>query len=892
MAKIFRISKGDTSNILIQLMILFIGISYTTITHFKLQQQIENQVVTALNKSLTVLSHGVSDRLELYHYSLNAMRAAFHGIGTSNISYQSVNNFAKSHYEQLTLPGANGIGFIKKADSEELESFISLARLERPDKKFNIKTLTPHDKSRFIIQYIYPEAKNRQAIGLDIGSETMRRTAALNAALENKIQLSGPITLVQADKKPQQGFLMLLPVYNTIDVPKTATQRINSLLGWTYSPLLIDKVLASLTQFDNNYLTISDTNKDKILTFYHQGNKDNLLPYSDTINTQVMGRYWTIRLQASQAFINDLNLPNKYQAIFNGSILTILVMLVIFSLQLVLHRNAQKSLIERNLAKKHEKELEKTNLRLESEVKSRTKEIAEISMLQTSILNSASYSIIATDVNGIITLFNPAAEKLLGYKASDLIGVKTPSLFHLKEEVTTRAQQLRQEENTIINSDLDTFVHNSSYLKPSVNQWTYVNAKGQHIQVKVSVTSLLNQDDQVVGYLGIGFDLTEQIAHEKALSDAKSAAEKASKAKSEFLANMSHEIRTPMNGLFGTLQLLQERPLDDKARNYLKQAIYSARSLTCIINDILDFSKIEAGKLSIEKRPFTLDELLKSLESDLAAPAKEKGIYLKITSSVEHKFWIGDSVRLRQVFLNLISNAIKFTHSGGVRLEVSLSKTKELFFIVSDTGIGIPEDILPRLFERFEQADSSTTREYGGTGLGLPITRSLIQLMNGRINVESTLNYGSKFYVSLPLEKTNDIPDDMNITSNQHPDLSGKTILLAEDNHINQMVAKAMLDPCKAKVIIAKDGVEAIEYYKQEQPDIIFMDIQMPKMDGIEACKAIKALKKEQIVIALTANVLKEQKDLYRQLFDGYLAKPIDKNELIKLLVSLSKKIT
>ena len=236
------------------------------------------------------------------------------------------------------------------------------------------------------------------------------------------------------------------------------------------------------------------------------------------------------------------------------------------------------------------------------------------------------------------------------------------------------------------------------------------------------------------------------------------------------------------------------------------------------------------------------------------------------------------------MFLNIIYNAIKFTHKGGVTVEFKLTDDEQVCAIVSDTGIGIPKNVVNRLFERFEQAESSTTREYGGTGLGLPITKSLINLMDGDIKVTSEEGVGSQFYVYLPLEQADNIPSTDNTENLDFPDLSNKVILIAEDNKINQIIVSSFLEPTGAKLVIANNGYEAIDLYKKVSPHIILMDIQMPKMDGFEACKAIKRIDASQTVIALTANVLSEQKQLYEQFFDGYVSKPIEKQKLINAL--------
>ncbi|MEM5478526.1 CHASE domain-containing protein [Pseudoalteromonas fuliginea] len=879
-----RINNGLLLQVIIQIIILIIGATFTYSQHIQYQRERNAVISTALNNRLSSLSTGIINRVNLYQYGLFGLKGFIHGIGIDNLNYQAMQNYSNSRNYTLEFPGADGIGFIKRVSPAHLAQFLEHAKNERPDNTFSLKSLKDDNDEHFIIQYIFPEKNNSKALGLDIGSENIRRQAALNSAINNRTQLSAPITLVQADKKPQQGFLILLPVYQKNIVPKNTQHRLDKLVGWAYAPLLINNILESLSQVDENSLSISDLNNSTEFTFFNYGNKNNNTAFQTSNTINIMGRSWKVTLYGSQSFIANLHLANKYQALVDGVFLTVFSMFFIFALQLFFYRRAQRIKLKVEAAKKHEQILEQANSKLEIEVKLRTQQIADISTLQRSILDSASYSIIATDKDGLITEFNPAAEKLLGYKASEIIGIKNPSIFHVEDEVVKKAQQLTKELNKPIKPGFEVFVVKATPTEPDINQWTYIDSNGKHIQINLSITSLLNNRGQVVGFLGIAFDLTQQIKHEEALAQAKELAEQSSKAKSEFLANMSHEIRTPMNGILGTLQLLQEQPLNEKSQEYLKKSLYSTRALTTIINDILDFSKIEAGKLSLESMHFELNELINHLESDLALFANEKGIYLRFISNIDHNYWIGDPVRLRQIFINLISNAIKFTHEGGVTVEFKLTDDNKIYGIVSDTGIGISQNAIDRLFERFEQAETSTTREYGGTGLGLPITKSLISLMKGEIKVTSTLNSGSQFCVYLPLKKANIKAIDLNTKYLEFPDLSNKTILIAEDNKINQLVATAMLEPTKANIVIANNGLEAIALYESLLPDIILMDIQMPKMDGFEACKKIKKINSKQVIIALTANVFTEQKELYKQLFDGYISKPIEKQELIKAL--------
>jgi len=375
----------------------------------------------------------------------------------------------------------------------------------------------------------------------------------------------------------------------------------------------------------------------------------------------------------------------------------------------------------------------------------------------------------------------------------------------------------------------------------------------------------------------------QQLVEQKQkVEEARAIAEEASAAKSLFLANMSHEIRTPMNGVLGTLQLLQQMPQPFEAEDLINKAAYSSKALLTIINDILDFSKIEAGKLSLENTPFNLDELIDSVYTSLLVTANEKDIEFIVRKGERyHNGWSGDAVRVRQILLNIASNALKFTQEGKVSILVEVNAKSALCFCVSDTGIGMSEDALLRLFNRFEQADNSTTRKFGGTGLGMAISKSLVEMMSGNIRVSSELGKGSTFNVSLPLTQVDLTTHNRQINSKAVPQLEAKTILLVEDNRINQTIFCSMMKETHVNLVIANNGQEAIDKMGLHPFDLVFMDIQMPVMDGVTACKIIKQLYPNTPIIALTANVM--DKDIERYLasgFEKHIGKPIDLHEI------------
>lgn|GEM_PF-775736 len=371
----------------------------------------------------------------------------------------------------------------------------------------------------------------------------------------------------------------------------------------------------------------------------------------------------------------------------------------------------------------------------------------------------------------------------------------------------------------------------------------------------------------------------------------------ATRAKSNFLANMSHEIRTPLNGVLGVLQLIQASMTNVKNQQLVQEALFSTKSLLTILNDILDFSKIEANKLSLEQIDFSINAVIESIRSNLSPSCSEKSIYLKIeVDKSVPDLWVGDPVRVRQILLNLTSNAVKFTEHGGVTIRVHGSDEDRngILFTVSDTGIGMNKEAVALLFERFTQADNSVTRKFGGTGLGMAIAQSLVHLMNGEMTVASELGRGTQFTVFLPIEISGSSIEETDVDSTTGPpDLSNMTILVAEDNRINQTIVAAMLEPTNASVEIADNGTIAVDLYEKLQPDLVLMDIQMPEMDGVQACIRIRQSNPDIPIVALTANVMKEDVLFYNESgFSGHLAKPLNMAELYKTLESyLAKEV-
>lgn len=494
-------------------------------------------------------------------------------------------------------------------------------------------------------------------------------------------------------------------------------------------------------------------------------------------------------------------------------------------------------------------------------------------------VESAPVGIFLADTKGNYTLVNQAASITTGYSIEELTGMNITDLVY-SEDIP---QAMGKFQEVILKGETSV---ETRFVKKSGEVHTWIVKA-----VKIS-------DSQLIGFTT---DITDFKNIEQSLIKSKEQAEKANLAKSEFLANMSHEIRTPLNSVIGFTDLLKDTPLNKEQFDYIHIVNNSAHLLLGIINDILDFSKIEAGMLTIEKLETDIIELIKHVanKTKIFAHKKNLNLSVKIADNLP-RYVVIDPVRLEQILVNLLNNAIKFTEEGKVELIVE-SLLQEKFsnqclikFIVQDTGIGIPEEKQEKLFKPFSQADSSITRTYGGTGLGLTISNSLARKMDSEIKLYSEPGVGSRFYFTIPAEFKEKIQGQENPEADKYNVLSDKVkplILIAEDNQVNMKLIKIIIKKILPGSIIieAHDGIEAVDSAITKTPDLVLMDIQMPNKDGISATIEIREREKEMDIhipiIALTASAIQEEKEKCKKIgMDDFLTKPINRIKLKRIL--------
>ncbi|NWA26820.1 PAS domain S-box protein [Pseudomonas gingeri] len=1126
-------------------LILAVGLLATVVGCLILKNNNEQRTREALGAAAESAVQSVLTRLQLYQYGLRGTRGAMVTAGENGMTREIFHRYSQMRDVPKEFPGARGFGFIRRVPPQDLDAFVRHARADGAPN-FTIQQFAPHEGDLYVVQYLEPNADHSAAFGLDIASESDRAEAARAAARSGSARITSPITLAQAVGKPEQSFLILLPIYKNGIVLATEDEREAAVVGWGYAPLLIENVLSGLLpESEAVNLRITDiTVPGAQEQFYQTTYEEGVLPaglMTYTLERDIFGRRWQVELEALPLFAERLHLVSPTVVFFLGVLASLLVAALAAiagvssqrRLQVIAEQARLASIVEGSADAIIGKTLEgvvtswnqgaqnllgytaqeavgqplvklivppelaseeveilariargetitnfdtlrhcqdgrrihvsvnvspirdasgrvigaskilrdvtaqkaaaarilELNSSLEEQVVARTSELRRINLLFSSVLRSASeVSIIATDLGGVISVFNEGAERMLGYRAEEVVGKTTPVIFHVEQEVIDHGLELSAEYKQAIEG-FRIFAHKPEFEQSETREWTYVRKNGSQVPITLVVTSLRDDEGQLAGYLGIAVDITQRKAAENQLElslqatrlirdqllmasdvaelgvwtwtlednalqwndrmyefydqplslrdnglnyghwhervhpedveavaaqlaaavagegvydpifrllgpggriryiqagaqierdaqgralrvtginrdittqrqleshllQAKNQADSASAAKSYFLANMSHEIRTPMNAVLGMLQLVQHTDLNARQRDYVVKAQTAAKSLLVLLNDILDYSKIEAGKLQLDLHPFELEPLMRDLAVVLAGNqgSKEVEVMFDLDSDLPGSL-VGDSLRLQQVLINLAGNALKFTQQGQVVVSIRQMKRFQgwvtIRIEVCDTGIGINTEQLQRIFDGFTQAEASTTRRFGGTGLGLVICKRLVGLMGGELRVESEVGSGSRFWFDINLEAARGDPLRLSCPGVD----SAMRLLVADDN---SMACELLLRTVRSLGWTAdtvSGGTLAVEGVRNAQMrgepyDVVLMDWRMPDMDGLSAARLISLQEQAApppMVIMITAYGREVLADVHHEgdaPFVGFLTKPVTPRQL------------
>ncbi|MBN8547845.1 MAG: CHASE domain-containing protein, partial [Deltaproteobacteria bacterium] len=783
-----------------------------------------------------------------------------------------------------SLPGMVGIGFLELIPSKQLPSYVQRMQSSGAPT-FKLRSLAGDssaapDDDHLVISYFEPEQNNAGAIGLDVSNHLDIRRTAQRAAQENRPIVTPRLTSLDG-QLPQASAILLAPVYGEDVTQLPGNHRNAALKGWVYMPLLFDRVLGDIAEskvaevdfqvFDGNSTTQEALLFDSLSKRPRVANASAPPALSTIRSFDFAGRSWAIRISARPEFDrperrDTLTIPAA--AGFCGSLL---LALVVWTLR-------RSRLQAQRLAIGMTRDLRASEERYDLAVQGSNDGIWDWNRRTDEVY------------------YSPRFRELLGFTEEeypDLLSAFWNCVHPDDRERVQAALDAHMKHRVPYDCEM-------RHLTKRGYRW--FRSRGQ---------AVWDEAGNAPRMAGSFTDVTATKEYERELQIAKEFAETAARTRSEFLANMSHEIRTPMNGIIGMTALTLQTEVTDEQRSYLETVQASATALLTIIDDVLDFSKIEAGKLSVNPAPFELRSFIERLMFMLAVRAKEKELAFsyELTSTCAMVL-VGDEIRIGQILINLLGNAIKFTPAGGmVELKIEClpfiqndeePKAVQLVCKVRDSGIGIPPDKLEAIFEAFVQADASTTREFGGTGLGLAICKKLVDLMDGQIWVESKPGRGSTFTVSIPLLSGDLAAQQRKSSALNNSDrpsspsaLSGK-LLIAEDNLVNQRLASRILEKKGFEVHIAHNGREAIAQFEQATEsgspfDAILMDVQMPVMGGMEATRAIR--EKEQKfshhtpIIAMTASAMAgDRENCLAAGMDDYVSKPLDIPTLISVI--------
>ena len=847
----------------------------TIVATFYMKSSVDRIAEKDFSEHCNEVQKKISDRLD-DHARILLSGAAFFKASDS-VTREEWKNFTQYQNVDKQLPGIQGIGFSLIIPRDSLPKHLLEIR-SQGFPKYNVRPDGQRDLYTSII-YLEPfKDRNLRAFGYDMFSEPIRRKAMEQARDTNTPALSGKVVLVQeTDKDVQAGTLMYVPVYRKGMPIDTVEQRRAAIVGWVYSPYRMSDLMQGVlgtSQHDNGkaiHLQVFDgeqATSESLLYSCHPDSKNSsygTVRFTKLVPVNFNGQRWTLHFTQTGGGLATVDYLRVWITLFSGLTISLLLFLLIRTLQ---HSRAEAlQLVEERTA-----ELLAERLRLQS------------------IIDGTQAGTWEWNVQTGETVFNEQWAGIIGYSLDEIapVSIEAWMKFAHPDDLQKSSELLEKH----FRGELGYYEYECR-VKHKNGQWIWVLDKG--------MVASWSDEGKPLWMFGTHQDITKRKQSEEELIAAKTAADAANKAKSDFLANMSHEIRTPMNGVIGMAQLLRFSELTAEQKEYLDSIETSADNLLSLINDILDLSKIESGKVELEFTDFSLRKAIQDIILTQKSRIFEKGLQIKQDIAADLPELVnGDQLRVKQVFINLLGNAIKFTERGTITIAAAILERESnralIRITVSDTGIGMSQETLQKIFDPFAQADSSTTRRFGGTGLGLSICRRLAELMGGAVTVESTPGIGSSFHLDLSFSCSTAKaiqPDSKVQLSTIQKSEQPLTILVAEDNQLNQRTLEVILLKIGYQPVCADNGQKALERWRSGGIDAVLMDIQMPVMNGLEALEQIRteeaAIGKHTPIIALTADALKgTEEKLIKAGFDGYLTKPVKIRDLANELVRLT----
>ena len=871
-----------TPGFLAPVLLCLVGVLLSGVAAYFQHQSIDKAAKDEFERMSLRTEAEITGRLEQVLHALRGTRGLY--AASQRVDRYEFSRFILSRDMNQEFPGVRGIGFIQRVERADLDAFVAAERADAAPQ-FAIRQLADKDRTDlFVIKLIEPAVNNVGALGLDVGSEALRRTGIQQAINSGEATTTGAITLVQDDQK-LPGVLLYLPVYRQDTPIGTPQERRAALVGVLYAPIVMTEILQNMPDVQSGLLDFEIVGTPIIATggvvmFDADGHLGgHLLPGADPASgrrlslrkpLQLPGHSATLIMSSTPVFDASINVTFPWLLFGGGALISAL-------LAAMLHQQATARRRAEAMAGRMTQQLRQDEARWHDFSRSGSDWFWETDEKHRFCYFSENFE----------AAYGLAPGKLLGKNRKEILGIDA----------------LNAPE--VIAAHLSDLVANLSF-------------KGYEYQIRgddgaarwISVSGLPHFDaqGQFAGYRGTGTLITERKLIEVQLHAAMEDAQAASMSKSQFLANMSHELRTPMNAILGMLTLLRKTELTTRQADYAAKSDGAARSLLRLLNEILDFSKIEAGKMTLDPQPFAVDQLLRDLSVILSTSVGEKPVEILFDiDPLLPRQLVGDAMRLQQVLLNLGSNAIKFTAKGEVVLSIEVMLCTDdvvtVRFSMADSGIGIAPENQARIFSGFTQAEASTTRRFGGTGLGVAISQRFVSLMGGELELDSELGIGSHFYftVTLPIGAENDVQQHQSLL--KHAETTSWHTLVIDDNHSAREVQKHIGQSLGWNVDLAESGEQALQMLQQRTAQgihyqAIFVDASMPGMDGWQTSQHIRAQQTAQlkagdshhvpVVVMVSAHereLLSQHSPAELALLDGILVKPVTASMLFDAVI-------